>query len=255
MARVHLLAIAIVACVRAPVYAQADVTASLAILTEPQFYMSTTSRADVEEGQTLDVPMGDPLSLRLTIENSGDADSRPTVTSLDPHFAPVGVFVVYPDGSEHIVEALHVNSRAAPPKLRPIRPGEIFVLDTYLFRGALNKLPRGKKEPTYVFPEEGLYEVYFEYVLGDPADCWRFQRGEIQEAPPVVRSNRVSVRVGPPIAGWQQLLDADILRFGGYGDWPALQDAESPINATIDAANRPWLSEWRDHLLVSRRDD
>lgn len=231
---------------------RADLRLSLTLLPEPSLAVGGASAPEGQDAASIRI--GDPVSIRIRLWNAGDADSEPTVR-LSPLIAPLSVIVQRPDGSTvHAPWEWRSSGvrRAIWASPEPLRPSEEDVFETFLYETRIDDPETWRPTTEYLFEKAGRYEVHVEYWAGDPAEHWKFRRGERADPPPVLRSTPVVLDVTePPIPGWEELKDAQILHFIGKPHWPALVDATSPINATIDAADRPWLDQWRDRLLAA----
>jgi hypothetical protein len=219
------------------------------LLAEPRAVVSTVDISQAQELATIDLVRGDPVSLRIELSNTGTADSVST-GSLGKILSPIKVRVKRPDGT--IVVADHDARNIATRAWRnpsPVAPGEVQVLDTFLFEYTV-KDEAGHYTPRYLFDSPGQYEVTVTYDIGDPSARLQFEEGLIPEAPPTLVSDPLIIDVlQDQVANWQHLQDAGILSYIGHDRWPALEANNTATQTLIVGAARPWLTEWTNHIV------
>ena len=138
--------------------------------------------------------LGTPVHVRVALENDTGA-SIEVLPSVHLGFEFIRLHVTDPSGETRVATTSRWEVFDVFMEPRAVSPGERLTHDAFVF-GKLADAGRGGPVE-YVFPESGSYELYVSYEYG-PLD---------------LESNRVTVDVGAPIAGWQELLESGILPF------------------------------------------
>lgn len=235
--------------------AAADIVAELHTLPEATVKLSRPidflAESDAEPVYEAAIRYGDILALRMTIRNESDEHSQPVNAYLAPGLRPA-ITMVDKNGKEYNVHS-YTTRRAAPPRNRPMRPWEEVTLDIFIVLRHVRDDHGRDIGFEYAFPKSGVYELYFRHSPDAPG---RFADEPPREPRDPLTSNRVTVHVGPPIPGWEELREAGIIHAVGSGDWP--QAFESPqrqqeIEQLVANADRPWLTQWFEDMKEHRR--
>lgn len=89
-------------------------------LIRPMKVASHDAPADV-----LNISLGDPVGLSITLENLAELPSDPTPVSLQPVQMPAIAVILHPDGSQSLSRMDDLRRRGGPIPIRPLEPGEI----------------------------------------------------------------------------------------------------------------------------------
>lgn len=194
-----------------------------------------------EEVNELSINMGDPLGLRIVLENHSNEETKKMAVSLNPRWIPARVIVVHPDDRESRSPLTDLRVRAFVTP-RTMKPHERIEASLYAYTDEAAETD-GKTE--YLFPEPGQYTVYVDYhtEAGLPRDTSAYG---------TIRSNPIRVTVGPPFPGWDELRNAGLVGAVRTGTFVSLQPEFNKdwrvhmekLGGLIVQADRPWLTAW-----------
>lgn len=207
--------------------------------------------------EAINIALGDPVGIRVTLENTDDTPTSALTLSFNPGLMPAVVVVVHPDGRESL-SALdsHQIAICGRAPVRPLQPGEHHTGEFYIYTDLMSELGE-KVEYEYLFPVPGEYQLYIAYftqAMHMPPDAeegrdviqWTLDR--IRDRNTTLVSNTVRVRVGPPAPVWEQLRTAGIARAMRRGGWVrerfAQPDWREQMETLVTQADRPWLTAW-----------
>jgi hypothetical protein len=209
-----------------------------------------------EDAESVTIPLGVPVSCRITMENTAENPTDPIVVSLRPEDGALSIHVRYLGDDEekqnHPAEQIRTErwerqSRAILP--RSMRPGEQQTLETWVF-GALAIEPDRISGNRYLFDRPGLYELIAHYGVRHSASVQTADgRTSVVQ---VLKSNVVHVKVEDAAKWWPALRDAGIVEaiehgFHGQDDTPV----RSRLFTLIDASDQPalvgWMNRQREH--------
>jgi len=233
----------------------AEAAIRLAVVPDAIVADGPRSAARSDSGITVDrhaIRLGDILGLHLVMSNEADVPSAPVFRGLTEQCQTFQVLVVRPDGTEDLVPSLDGRKRCLPPNPRALRPGESHSLMFFLYRDE----PTLDLSEQYVFRQPGTYKIFVRY-LHQPLGSEERARAAGQAIDPPLESNQVTIDVGPPIEGWDQLRDAGIILAVKAGDWPEDSKARwsnEERKTLVQQANRAWLAEWHRAVLERRRE-
>jgi hypothetical protein len=178
-----------------------QVTTELRVLADPVLSLNHTYLATTESDPSTQtsIRLGDALSLRMILRNDSEEPSEEVDATLGSRSRPP-VIVVHPDGSETIVP-IYSSAFTIPPRARPMEPGEEVTIDIFVYKVTMYDESGRQIGFDYVFPKPGVYQLYFKHQPEDARTAIEKKRRGEPLRPPLV-SNRVTVRVDPPIAGW-----------------------------------------------------
>ncbi|MCK4659699.1 MAG: hypothetical protein KAV82_09290 [Phycisphaerae bacterium] len=191
------------------------------------------------------IGLGTPIAIRVELLNDGKEKSAKLVPSLRPEAGAHEIIVVASGRQETRITARRWERRRYGVVPRQLEPRESLVFETWLF-GRLHEKQidtRAVLADSYIFPEPGIYEVYSRFTVRpfmysrDPADF---------EDLTVIESNRVRVQVGAPIAGWEELKSAGIVRAieAGIGAGPKATAQLQKFEAVLKENPNPYLNAW-----------
>lgn len=181
----------------------------LRLLTKPVSQQSGRS-SKAEGREEISIALGMPISIRLTLVNEADAGIE-LLPGLDPSFGLVRLYMV--DEKRVTGQITRRRWEIEDNSVRSIilEPREHIGYETFLF-GRLVKewILRGGMKHEYLFDRPGSYELFARYEATNRPHPFLH-----------LTSNRVTVRVGPAIQGWNALKEAQIV---------ALMEGESRTN-------------------------
>lgn len=193
----------------------------------------------------LEICMGDPLGLRVILENNAESESITTKATLMQGC----ILFNHESGTQFILPLTNPARRSYQPS-RSMAPHERLDRDFILY----NRIPLFN---TYLFPTTGVYSLKVIHFTGSVDERLKWapdEQGAVSlpfDELCIYNDLRVSnlmiIRVMEPFDGWEKLQNAGIVKViatkRGFQDLQR-RVGENNLLSLIKLANRKWLTEW-----------
>jgi hypothetical protein len=215
--------------------------------------------------QRIQIALGDPVGLRLSLANLDDNETELLPVSLSPRAMPAIAVIMHPDGHLSLSAMDDMRARSGPAPYRRMEGNESIHLDSYIYTESEAETA-GKAE--YIFPDPGSYEIFIAYFTrlsmqtgGEGGSFSERVLDRINRQDDVLLSNSVEVQVLPAFVGWERLRDEGIVnavRAASISD-EMLQKlrsrGDSGLQTVVENAERPWLTGFIEMQSVVARND
>lgn len=198
-------------------------------LLETPVAVDRSKRSDTPGTEELAIRLGEPISFRLVLANDTQSAVE-LIPTIHPGFQLVRLYRVDPDGTETLVTTVRWEVMEVYVPAEPFAPGASVVHEDFLF--ARLEAPGESPGSVYAFPEPGAYQLYARY---------QYPPGGID-----VQSDPVIVRVGQPLVGWDDLLEAGIIDFmeGRSRSAEEVQERRARIETLLEERGHEMFDAW-----------
>ena len=200
----------------------------------------------------LRIPLGYPVGIKIALKNASDVESSVIPVSLDPGWMPAVAVIVHPDGKETVASLDQPNIRMRGA-FRAMGPQETVESVLYVYVDKASEID-GRTE--YIFPSPGHYQLYVIYGIArtgqmEPSDSVQHPqtRGEaivsrmLSGKSEDLVSNRISIHVEQPIAGWELLKRSGLVGAVRSGSLSKFVETDPTMSGLKIRKDIPWIED------------